>query len=77
MEAMSTQADARTSGKQLQLERVARDVRVGELARAMGYRHPSSISQIEAQRLVTTDTARRYRTALATFATVTHTGRVA
>jgi len=77
MKPMSHPTPRRATGKELELERVALDVKVGELARAMGYRHPSSISQIEAQRVVTPGTAQRYREALATFAAVTNAGTAA
>jgi plasmid maintenance system antidote protein VapI len=62
--------EPRVSGKELQLERVRLDVRVGELAEAMGYTHGSGVTQIESQRRVTPRMAARYREALATFATV-------
>lgn len=56
------------TGKDLKLQRVAADVRVNELAVAMGV-SASRISRIENSRVVTDDARSRYVTALATLAT--------
>lgn len=56
------------TGLELRLMRVAADVRVGDLATAMGI-SSGSLSRIEGSRRVTEKAARRYVTALATFAT--------
>lgn len=66
------QGPIRVTGKELELERRSLDVKVSDLATAMG-RAPSRVSQIEAQRYVTPRMAQRYREALATFATVATT----
>lgn len=69
MKRMTPPIVPRVTGKELELERRALDVKVKDLAAAMGSRS-SRVSQIESQRLVTPEMARRYRDALATFATV-------
>lgn len=56
----------RVTGKELELERRAKDVSVTALAYAMGVAH-SRVSHIEGSRFVTDKAARRYREALATF----------
>lgn len=56
-----------TTGLDLKLKRVARRVKVIDLADRMGYSHHSRISQIEATAVVPPDTAQRYLEALATF----------
>lgn len=57
------------TGKELELERRTLDVKVKDLAAAMD-RRSSRITQIEGQRYVSPEMARRYREALATFTTV-------
>lgn len=52
-------------GIDLKLKRVARRVRVTDLARAMGKTH-GRVSQIEATAVVTEDAATKYLAALAT-----------
>lgn len=61
-----------TTGLDLKLKRVARRVRVIDLAQAMGVRH-SRISQIEAQAVPSTEMIDRYLAALATFPDVEST----
>lgn len=56
------------TGKDLKLRRVTADVRVKDLAAAMGV-SDSRISHIENSRVLTEDTIVRYVTALATFGT--------
>ena len=58
-----------TTGLSLKLQRTARRVKARDLAEAMGVKHPR-VSQIEAQALVTDQTAERYLSALATFPVV-------
>lgn len=60
--------DLPTTGKELELRRVAADVRVSDLAAAMGIQ-PSGVSSLENRRRITEKAARRYVAALATFAT--------
>jgi hypothetical protein len=55
------------TGLDLKLRRIARRVKVIDLAKAMGYAHHSRISQIEGSAVVQPDTAERYMTALSTF----------
>lgn len=55
-----------TTGMELKLKRVAKRVRVTDLATQMGVGHPR-VSHIEASAVVTEDAARRYLAALATF----------
>lgn len=55
-----------TTGLDLKLKRVAKRVRVTDLATRMGVGHPR-VSHIEGSALVTDDAARRYLDALATF----------
>lgn len=57
------------TGLDLKLRRVAADVRVKDLANAMGVTD-SRISRIESSRTVTLDAASRYLMALATLGTV-------
>lgn len=57
------------TGKELQLARIALDVRPGELAERMGV-PPSSISRWEGSRRVTDKAAKRYLEALTTFGTI-------
>ena len=54
------------TGLQLKLKRVARRVRVTDLARAMGVTH-GRVSQIEALDVPTAEARERYLSALATF----------
>lgn len=54
-----------TSGKDLKLQRVAADVKVKDLASAMGVTD-SRISRIENSRIVTPDAEARYLAALTT-----------
>jgi transcriptional regulator with XRE-family HTH domain len=56
------------TGKDLKLKRVAADLRVKELAAAMGV-SDSRISRLENSRVVTDDARERYLAALATLAT--------
>lgn len=56
-----------TSGLDLKLRRVARRVKVKDLADAMGYNRHSRVSQIEATAVVTQEAAERYLSALETF----------
>lgn len=56
------------TGKDLKLKRVAADVRVKELAAAMGV-SDSRISRLENSRVVTEDARTRYLFALGTLAT--------
>lgn len=65
-----------TTGLDLKLKRVARRVRVIDLAQVMGVRH-SRISQIEAQAVPSADMQQRYLAALATFPDVESSERVA
>lgn len=58
-----------TTGKELQLKRIAMDVDTKDVARAMGVL-VSRISHIEGSRKVTDKAAARYLAALATFGTV-------
>ncbi len=55
-----------TTGLDLKLKRVAKRVRVTDLAARMGVHHPR-ISHIEGSAVVTDEAARRYLEALATF----------
>lgn len=55
-----------TTGLDLKLKRVAKRVRVTDLAARMGVQHPR-VSHIEGAALVTDDAARKYLDALATF----------
>lgn len=55
-------------GKTLKLRRVSADLRVRDMAAAMGV-SDSRISRIENSRVVTDDAAHRYVTALATLTT--------
>lgn len=64
------------TGKDLKLQRVAADVRVKDLATAMGVTD-SRVSRIENSRIVTEDAAAKYVTALATLATNATDGRSA
>lgn len=57
-------------GIELKLKRTERRVRVTDLARAMGYRNHSRVSQIEATAVVPQRTAARYLAALSTFPVV-------
>lgn len=71
---MTTDA-RRTTGTDLLLERTRKRVTVSDLARAMGYRNHSRVSQIENSVVVTASIERRYRNALSTFPDVeTSTG---
>ena len=56
------------SGHDLKVQRVAADVRLIDLAAAMGI-VPSGVSAIESRRKVTDKARERYLTALATFTT--------
>jgi len=64
------------SGLDLKLKRVARRVRVIDLAQAMGVRH-SRVSQIEAQSVPSAEMTQRYLAALATFPDVESTSGTA
>jgi transcriptional regulator with XRE-family HTH domain len=55
-----------TTGLDLKLKRVAKRVRVTDLADRMGVGHPR-VSHIEGAAIVTDTAARKYLTALATF----------
>jgi len=57
-------------GLDLRVERTKRRVTVSELARVMGYKTHSRVSQIEATAVVTQQTAAKYLAALATFPVV-------
>lgn len=57
-------------GIDLKLERTRRRVRVSDLARVMGYKTHSRVSQIEATAIVPQPTAAKYLAALATFPVV-------
>jgi SOS-response transcriptional repressor LexA len=59
-----------TTGLDLRLQRVARRVKVIDLAKRMKVQHPR-VSQIEAMAVVTDAAAERYLSALATFPVVT------
>jgi transcriptional regulator with XRE-family HTH domain len=58
------------TGLELKLRRVAKGVRVTDLAHRMGMKTHSRVSQIEASRQVTPKTAARYLGALETFPNV-------
>jgi transcriptional regulator with XRE-family HTH domain len=58
-----------TTGKQLQLRRIALDVTASDLAAVIGV-PPSSVSRWENARRVTDKAAARYLEALATFGTI-------
>lgn len=58
------------TGKDLELRRRAMDVSTSDLARAAGYKAPSSITQIEQRARVPKRLEERYLTALGTFGTV-------
>lgn len=60
--------DVPVSGKDLKLLRTAADVRLIDLATAMGIQ-PSGVSALESRRIVTDKARSRYVAALATFAT--------
>ena len=60
----------RRSGLDLKVERTKRDVKLIDLAKAMG-RQASSVSRLESSRRVTDKAAAAYLEALATFPTVT------
>lgn len=55
------------TGTDLQVERVRKHVSVSDLARAMGYRNHSRVSQIEGQIVPTRRMVDAYRKALDTF----------
>lgn len=55
------------TGLDLKLRRIAKRVRVMDLAERMGYRNHSRVSHIEASAIVTDEAARRYLDALDTF----------
>ena len=57
-------------GIDLKIERTRRRVGVNELARVMGYRNHSRVSQIEASAVVTQQAAAKYLAALSTFPVV-------
>jgi transcriptional regulator with XRE-family HTH domain len=55
-----------TTGLELKLKRVTKRIRVTDLADRMGVGHPR-VSHIESSAVVTTEAARKYLDALATF----------
>lgn len=63
--------DVLVTGMTLKLERIARNVKQGQLASRMGV-SPSKLSRLEDRYAVGPDAARQYRSALATFPSLTN-----